>query len=105
MFIPPIVHASCIAPRWNIERVTRLHVLILFCRANDIASPPPGTGPLKIVKSSTGKSMLCSPNRTACLASLGVTVLAGSPSDVGKLVADETEKMAKVIRANNIKAE
>jgi hypothetical protein len=63
------------------------------------------TGPLKILKSSTGKSMLCSPNRTACLAGLGVTVLAGSPIDVGKLIGDETEKLAKVIRANNIKAE
>jgi hypothetical protein len=31
--------------------------------------------------------------------------LAGSPTDVGKLIADETEKLAKVIRANNIKAE
>jgi hypothetical protein len=35
----------------------------------------------------------------------GVTVVAGSSIDVGKLIADETEKLAKVIRANNIKAE
>ena len=31
--------------------------------------------------------------------------LAGSPADFGKLIADETEKWAKVIRAANIKAE
>jgi hypothetical protein len=32
-------------------------------------------------------------------------VLPGSPADFGKLLADETEKWGKVIRAANIKAE
>jgi len=36
---------------------------------------------------------------------LGATVIAGSPADFGKLIADETEKWAKVIRAANIKPE
>jgi len=36
---------------------------------------------------------------------LGVSVLPGSPADFGKLLADETEKWAKVVRAANIKAE
>jgi len=40
----------------------------------------------------------------ARLADLGGTVLAGSPADFGKLIADETEKWAKVIRGANIKA-
>jgi hypothetical protein len=31
--------------------------------------------------------------------------LTGSPVDFGKLIADETEKWGKVIRAANIKAE
>jgi hypothetical protein len=39
----------------------------------------------------------------ARLADLGGTVLAGSPADFGKLIADETEKLGKVIRAANIK--
>ena len=39
------------------------------------------------------------------LAELGGTVLAGSPSDFGKLIAEETEKWGKVIRAASIKAE
>jgi hypothetical protein len=39
------------------------------------------------------------------LADLGGTVLAGSPADFGKLIADETEKWGKVIRALNIKAD
>jgi tripartite-type tricarboxylate transporter receptor subunit TctC len=34
---------------------------------------------------------------------LSGTILSGSPADFGKLMADETEKWAKVIRAANIK--
>ena len=41
----------------------------------------------------------------ARLAELGCTVLPGSPADFGKLIADETAKWGKVIRAANIKAE
>jgi tripartite-type tricarboxylate transporter receptor subunit TctC len=39
------------------------------------------------------------------LVDLGGTVLALSPAEFGKLIADETEKWGKVIRATNIKAE
>ena len=39
------------------------------------------------------------------LADLGATALASSPARFGKLVADETEKWAKVVRSVNIKAE
>ena len=48
---------------------------------------------------------LADPKLKARLADLGATPLAGSPSDFGTLIADETEKWAKVIRAANIKAE
>ena len=48
---------------------------------------------------------LADPKMKARLADLGGTVLAGSPADFGKLIAEETEKWAKVIRAANIKAE
>ncbi len=41
----------------------------------------------------------------ARLADLGNTPLVGSATDFGKLIADETEKWGKVIRAVNIKAE
>jgi tripartite-type tricarboxylate transporter receptor subunit TctC len=37
------------------------------------------------------------------LANLGGTVLAGSPADFGKLIAEETKKWGKVIVAANIK--
>jgi tripartite-type tricarboxylate transporter receptor subunit TctC len=39
----------------------------------------------------------------ARLAGLGGVAIAGSPAEFGKLIADETEKWAKVIRAANIK--
>jgi tripartite-type tricarboxylate transporter receptor subunit TctC len=48
---------------------------------------------------------LADPKMKARLADLGGTVLAGSPADFGKLIADETEKWGKVIRAANIKAQ
>jgi tripartite-type tricarboxylate transporter receptor subunit TctC len=41
----------------------------------------------------------------ARLAELGGTPFAGLPGDFGKLIADETEKWAKVIQAARIKAE
>jgi tripartite-type tricarboxylate transporter receptor subunit TctC len=48
---------------------------------------------------------LAEPKIRARFADLGSTVLPGSPGDFGKLIADEIEKWAKVIRAANIKAE
>jgi tripartite-type tricarboxylate transporter receptor subunit TctC len=48
---------------------------------------------------------LADPSFRERLADLGGMVLVGSPSDFGKLIAHETEKWAKVIRAANIKPE
>jgi tripartite-type tricarboxylate transporter receptor subunit TctC len=48
---------------------------------------------------------LADPNMKARLVDLGGTVLAGSPADFSKLIAEETEKWGKVIRDANIKAE
>ena len=48
---------------------------------------------------------LADPNIKARLAGFGGMVLLGSPADFGKLIAGETEKWGKVIRAANIKAE
>ena len=48
---------------------------------------------------------LVDPKFKARLADLGGAVLAGSPAEFGKLISDETEKWAKVIRAANIKPE
>ena len=45
------------------------------------------------------------PKIKARFTELSATVIGGSPADFGKLIADETEKWAKVIRAANIKPE
>jgi tripartite-type tricarboxylate transporter receptor subunit TctC len=50
-------------------------------------------------------SGLADPKIKARLADLGGSALSGSPADFGKLIAEETEKWAKVIRAANIKPE
>jgi tripartite-type tricarboxylate transporter receptor subunit TctC len=47
---------------------------------------------------------LADPKMRARLADLGATALAGSPSDFGKLIADETEKWAKVVKFSGAKA-
>jgi tripartite-type tricarboxylate transporter receptor subunit TctC len=47
---------------------------------------------------------LADPKIKARLADLG-TVLAGSPADFGKFIADETEKWAKVLKFAGIKAD
>ncbi len=41
---------------------------------------------------------LANPKIKAAVADMGGTVLAGSPADFGKLIADETEKWAKVVK-------
>jgi tripartite-type tricarboxylate transporter receptor subunit TctC len=48
---------------------------------------------------------LADPKLRARLADLGGTVLAGSPADFGKLIADETEKWGKVVKFVGIKAD
>jgi hypothetical protein len=48
---------------------------------------------------------LADPRMKARLAELGATVLPGSPADFGKLIAAETDKWRKVIRAANIRAD
>jgi len=48
---------------------------------------------------------LADPNLKARFTALGGAVLSGSPTDFGKLIAEETEKWAKVIKSAGIKAE
>jgi len=48
---------------------------------------------------------LADPKIKARLAEMGGMLLAGSPADFGKLIAEETDKWGQVIRTANIKAE
>jgi tripartite-type tricarboxylate transporter receptor subunit TctC len=48
---------------------------------------------------------LASPVMRARFADLGGTVLAGTPADIGKLIAEETEKWGKVVKFAGIKAD
>jgi tripartite-type tricarboxylate transporter receptor subunit TctC len=50
-------------------------------------------------------AILSDPKNRARLADLGGVVLSGSPADFGKLIADETEKWAKVVKFAGIKVE
>jgi tripartite-type tricarboxylate transporter receptor subunit TctC len=48
-------------------------------------------------------AILADPKAKARLADLGASLLAGSPADFGKLVADETEKWGKVVKFSGAK--
>jgi tripartite-type tricarboxylate transporter receptor subunit TctC len=65
----------------------------------------PRTTPSEIVERLNREinAILANPVAKARIADLGSTELALSPADFGKLIADETEKWDKVIRAANIK--
>jgi tripartite-type tricarboxylate transporter receptor subunit TctC len=67
----------------------------------------PKNTPAEIIKrlNTQVNASLADANFQARLANLGATVLPGSPADFGKLIADETEKWAKVIKFAGIKPE
>jgi tripartite-type tricarboxylate transporter receptor subunit TctC len=67
---------------------------------------PTGTPPDIIDKlNKTTNAILADPKVEERFADLGATLLAGLPADFGKLIADDTEKWAKVIKSAGIKAE
>lgn len=50
-------------------------------------------------------AVLADPKTKVRFAEIGGTVIGGTPANFGKLIADETEKWGKVIKAANIKPE
>jgi tripartite-type tricarboxylate transporter receptor subunit TctC len=48
-------------------------------------------------------TIFADPEMKARLADMGNTVIAGSPSDFGKLITDETERWAKVLKFSGAK--
>src|SRR5262245_2404602 len=67
----------------------------------------PKTTPAEIIEKLNEEinAGLAEPKMKSRLADLGGTPLLGSPADLGKLIADETEKWAKVIKSAGIKPE
>ena len=67
---------------------------------------PKGT-PIEIVDKLNNEinAALANPKFKARLADLGVTTLALTPADFGKLIAEETAKWAKVVKFSGVKAE
>ena len=67
----------------------------------------PKNTPVEIVDKLNNEinAALADPNMKARLADLGGTVLAGSPADFGKLIAEETEKWGKVVKFSGAKAD
>jgi tripartite-type tricarboxylate transporter receptor subunit TctC len=67
----------------------------------------PGRTPVEIIDklNSEVNAALADARLKTRLAELGGATLPGAPADFGKLIADETEKWGKVVRAANIKPE
>jgi tripartite-type tricarboxylate transporter receptor subunit TctC len=67
----------------------------------------PRTTPAPIIDKLNGEinTVIADAKMKARLADLGGTVLAGSPADFGKFIADETDKWGKVIKSAGIKPE
>ena len=65
----------------------------------------PKNTPAEIIKTLNTQvnASLADANFQARLANLGATVLAGSPAEFGKFIADETEKWAKVVKFSGAK--
>ena len=67
----------------------------------------PGNTPAEIVDKLNKEinAALADPTLKARLTDMGISVLAGSPADFGKLLADETEKWGRVVKFADIKPE
>jgi tripartite-type tricarboxylate transporter receptor subunit TctC len=78
-----------------------------FEARSSIAIGAPKTTPREIVDRLNQEvdAGLADPVFTARLADLGTTVFKASPADLDKLVVEQTEKWAKVVRSANIKPE
>jgi tripartite-type tricarboxylate transporter receptor subunit TctC len=65
---------------------------------------PKGTPAVIIEKLNRAiNTMLADPTMKARLAEMGNEVLAGTPADFGKLIADETDRWAKVVKFSGAK--
>ncbi len=72
-----------------------------------MASARPRITPAEIVEKLNRQinAAIADPAMKARLAAIGGEPLPGTPAEFGKLIAEETDKWAKVVRAAGIKAE
>ena len=68
---------------------------------------PPENTPAEIVDklNKAINAAIADPGMKAKLAAIGGDPMPGSPADFGRLIADETEKWGKVVRAGGLKPE
>jgi tripartite-type tricarboxylate transporter receptor subunit TctC len=105
------LHALAVTTAKRSEALPNLPAISEFVRGYEASGwnglCAPKNTPVEIVAklNDAVQSSLADPKTKARLADLGATTLSGSPTEFGKLIASETEKWAKVIRAANIKAE
>jgi len=92
------VHGRSIG-RMGVQGGTSVHRRLVSSRGHSITD-----GRSRVCRL-TGLTGLADPKLQARLADVGGTVLAGSPADFGKFIADETEKWGKVIKSAGIKPE
>jgi tripartite-type tricarboxylate transporter receptor subunit TctC len=64
----------------------------------------PRNTPREIIDKLNADVALADPKMKAKLTNLGGTALSGRPADLGRLIADETEKWAKVVKFSGAKA-
>jgi tripartite-type tricarboxylate transporter receptor subunit TctC len=92
----------------RLEALPNVPTMANSCRATTLARHrrPQGT-PAEIVDRLNKEinAALANPKIKARFADLGFMVPPGAPADFAKLIAKETEKWGKVIRAANLRAE
>ena len=79
--------------------------LYLWRRAKSVGAPR--TTPTELIEKLNPEinAALANPKIKARLVDLGGTVLAGSPAELGKLIAEDNEKWGKVVKFAGIKPE
>ena len=100
-----------------VTSVTRMEVLPGVSTVNDFVSGyeassvyglgAPKNTPTEIigVLNAATNAILADPQMRARLADMGGTALAGSPADFANIIAAETDKWGKVVRASGVKPE
>jgi tripartite-type tricarboxylate transporter receptor subunit TctC len=98
------VHRATIIPLAAQNHVPAVYFARGFSRDGGLL---PKNTPVEIVEKLNKEinAALADPKMKARFADLGGTVLPGSPADFGKLIADETEKWAKVVKFAGLKAD